>query len=61
MGMGARKRKRERVRRQRRHTIEDFILSHAVGLPIAAETDYDKALFFGHDGLVDMPSCFKMR
>lgn len=36
--------------------VEDFVLAHAVGVPVAAEADDDEALFFGEDGLVDVPA-----
>jgi hypothetical protein len=36
--------------------VEDFVLPHAVWVPVAAEADYDQAVFFGHDGLVDVPA-----
>ena len=36
--------------------VEDFVLPHAVGIPVAAEADHDQAVFFGHDGLVDVPA-----
>jgi len=35
---------------------ENFILSHAVWIPIATKSDDNKALLFRHDGLVDMPA-----
>ena len=41
-------------------TIKDFILSHALGVPVATEADDDKALLFRHDGLVNMPTGDKM-
>jgi hypothetical protein len=43
------------------HTIENFILAHAIRIPVATETNDYKALFFSDNGLVDMPSCDKMR
>ena len=42
-------------------TVKNFVHSHTVGVPIAAKTDYNKALFFGHYGLINMPACDKMR
>ena len=36
--------------------VEDFVLAHAVGVPVATEANDDKALFLGHDGLVDVPA-----
>jgi hypothetical protein len=36
-------------------TVEDLVLSHAVGVPVATEADDDEALFLGHDSLVDVP------
>lgn len=39
--------------------IEDFILSHALGVPVAAKADDDKALLL-HDGLVDVPPSDEM-
>jgi len=37
-------------------TVENFILSHAVWVPIATKSDNYKALLFRHDGLVDVPA-----
>ena len=37
-------------------TVEDFVLSHAIGIPITTEADDDQALVFGHDSLVDVPA-----
>lgn len=39
---------------------EDFVLSHAVGIPVAAEADYHEALFVREDCLVDVPACGEM-
>ena len=36
--------------------VEHFVLAHAVGVPVAAEADDDEPVFFGHDGLVDVPA-----
>lgn len=36
--------------------VEDFVLAHAIRVPVAAEADYDEAFFFGEDGLVDVPA-----
>jgi hypothetical protein len=44
-----------------RYTVENFVLAHAVGVPVAAESDYDQAFVFGHDGLIDMPGGGEMR
>lgn len=44
-----------------RFTVEDLILAHAVGIPVSAKTDYDQALFFSHNSLVDVPSCDQVR
>lgn len=41
--------------------VEDFVLSHAVGIPIAAETDDHETVFFGHDSLVDVPAGDEVR
>lgn len=41
--------------------VEHFILAHAVRIPVATEADDDEAVFFGHDGLVDMPAGYEMR
>lgn len=38
------------------NAVEDLILAHTVRIPIAAETDDDEAVFFTHDGLVDVPA-----
>ena len=40
--------------------VEHFVLAHAVGVPVAAEADYDQSLFFGHDGLVDVPAGYEV-
>jgi len=37
-------------------TVENFILAHAVGVPVATEPDHDEALFFREDGLIDVPA-----
>lgn len=42
-------------------TVENFVLTHAVGIPVTSEADHDEALLFGHDGLIDMPACDEMR
>lgn len=41
-------------------TIEDFILTHTIRIPVATEADDDQALFLRHDGLVDVPAADKM-
>ena len=41
--------------------VEYFVLPHAVGVPVAAEADDDEAVFFRHDGLVDVPAGYEMR
>ncbi len=41
--------------------VKNLILSHTIRIPITAKANDDKALFFGHNGLVNMPSCDKMR
>ena len=41
--------------------VEHFVLAHAVGVPVAAEADHDEAVFFGHDGLVNVPAGGEMR
>lgn len=41
--------------------IEDFILSHAFGIPVTTKANDNEAFLFGHDGLVDVPTCDKMR
>lgn len=40
--------------------VEHLVLAHAVGIPITAEPDYHQAVFFGHDGLVDVPCSGQM-
>ena len=37
-------------------TIEDFILAHAIRVPVSAEANDCQAFILGHDGLVDMPA-----
>jgi hypothetical protein len=37
-------------------TIENFILSHAIRIPITTEADDDQSLVLGHDRLVDVPA-----
>ena len=41
-------------------TIQDFILAHAVGVPVFAKEDDYKTFVFGHDGLVDVPASVEM-
>jgi hypothetical protein len=36
--------------------VEDFILFHALLVPVTAEADDDEAVVFGHDGLVNVPA-----
>ena len=36
-------------------------MAHAVRVPVATEANNNEALFFAHDGLVDMPCRDKMR
>jgi hypothetical protein len=36
--------------------VQDFVLAHAVRVPVAPEADHHQAVFFGHDGLVDVPA-----
>ena len=36
--------------------VENFILAHAVGVPVAAKADDDEPFFFSEDGLIDMPA-----
>jgi len=38
------------------YSVEDFILFHAVGVPVATEADHDKAIFLAQNGLVHMPA-----
>ena len=42
------------------HTVENFILLHAVRVPVATESNNDKAFFLTHDSLVDVPSSNEM-
>ena len=37
-------------------TVEDFILPHAIRIPVTTEADDDQSLVFRHDRLVDMPA-----
>ncbi len=46
---------------RRKLTVEDLILAHAVGVPVSTKADHDQALFFTHDGLINMPSCDQVR
>lgn len=41
--------------------VEDFVLAHAVWVPVATEADDDQAVLFGQDGLVDVPAGVEMR
>lgn len=41
--------------------IEDFILSHAIWIPITTKTNYYKAFVFGENSLVNMPGGDEMR
>lgn len=49
------------MRNERARTVEDFVLAHTVRVPVTTESNHDEALFFGHNGLVDVPSCDEMR
>jgi hypothetical protein len=40
--------------------IENFVLAHAVRVPVTAEPDYHEAFVFGEDGLVDVPGSDEM-
>jgi len=42
------------------HTVENFILSHTVWIPVAAKPDDYQTVFFGHDSLVDVPASLEM-
>lgn len=42
-------------------TVENFVLAHAVGVPVFTESDDDETFVFGHDGLVDVPTSDKVR
>ncbi len=46
--------------RGRRLTIEDFVLSHAIRIPITTEADDDQSLVFRHNSLVDVPASDEM-
>ena len=43
------------------NAVEDFVLAHAVGVPVLAEADDNQAFIFGHDGLVHVPASNKVR
>ena len=38
------------------YLVEELILAHAVGVPVAAEADDDETLLLAEDGLVDVPA-----
>lgn len=40
--------------------VQDFVLRHAVGVAVAAEADHDESVFFGENGLVDVPASAQM-
>lgn len=40
--------------------VEDFVLAHTVLVPVATEANDDQTVFFGHDGLVDVPAAGEM-
>lgn len=40
--------------------VEYFVLAHAVFVPVAAEADDYQAVFFRHDGLIDVPAAVEM-
>jgi hypothetical protein len=42
-------------------TVEYFVLSHAIRIPITAEADDDQSLILRHDCLVDVPAGDEMR
>jgi hypothetical protein len=41
--------------------VEDFILSHTVGIPVATEADNNQAFLLRHDSLVNVPAADEMR
>jgi hypothetical protein len=41
-------------------SIKDLVLFHAFFIPVAAETDDNYAVVFGHDCLVDVPASVEM-
>lgn len=40
--------------------VENFVLAHTVLVPVATEANDDQAVFFGHDGLIDVPAAGEM-
>jgi len=40
--------------------VEDLVLAHTVLVPVATKANDDQAVFFRHDGLVDVPAAGKM-
>lgn len=44
-----------------RLTIENFVLAHAVRVPVAAKANDHQALIFGHYTLVNVPTRYEMR
>lgn len=41
-------------------TVKNFILTHAIRVPIATESNNDQTFLLRHDGLVDVPAGDKM-
>lgn len=44
-----------------RNSIEHFVLPHAIWVPVATKAYHHKALIFGHDRLINMPSGDEVR
>ena len=40
-----------------RDFVENLILTHTICIPVTTEANNDKTFFFGHYGLIDVPSC----
>ena len=41
-------------------TVQDFVLSHAVRVPVTTEADDHQSLLLAHNSLIDMPACGEM-
>jgi hypothetical protein len=50
---------RERI--EERLTVQDFVLPHAIRVPVTTEADDHQPFAFAHDSLIDMPASDEMR
>jgi len=40
--------------------VQDFVLSHAIRVPVTTEADDHQSFLLAHNSLIDMPACVEM-